>query len=397
MALVDSIFHSEFIFRPKKDLMNLFWAGVSRRVAISFLSFFSAIYIYDIYTSLGFDRKNAIYFVLIFYGLLIIFKATTYLLAENLTQKIGFKGSVRLSLIPFFLLILSLVLAGFYPSLVLLAGAFWGIHAGFFWWGYHGYFVKTGDTKKFGAGLGELEMLRNLAMIITPIAGALVIDILGFNYLFLLSAIFMSATVFLISKEKPLKQKHDVTIKEVLALMKRNKSTVSAYVAGGADGVVYAVAWSLFLYFFFGDVFGLGSIISVALLVSAVFGMFIGNTIDKQGERKVILAGTPLFSLSWFLRALSFTPSMFVIADSLRYFSDKMVGMPLMEITYRKAVEGYVAKAILFREIALSLGSAIAIFVIFGVVYLGITQAGIFVVMAVLSLLSLAPIIKRKI
>lgn len=393
----NSFLHSaDYLYKPEKDLMHLFWSGVARRIAINFLAIFSAIYIYQLFLSLGYNDKTSIYFVLLFFSLIVIFKQAFFAISENLSQRVGFRGIIVFSLIPFAFLILSLVLSSNNPLLVFIAGALWGVHAGMFWWGHHGYFVKAADRGHFGAGLGEVEMLKTVASIIAPLTGALIIDFIGYNSIFIFSGIFMVISVLLLKDSGDFKQKHDVSYLDVLKIVLKHKSISLAYIFGGAEAIYYTVGWGLFLFLFFGDVLGLGAVLSISLLLSAIFGVFVGGKIDEQGERRVVTIGSPLFSIAWLLRAVSKTPALFVLADSLRHFSDKLVGMPLLELTYKKGVEDYVGKAILFRGIATGIGSLIGIVIIFVVVYLGIGLRGGFYAIAVMSLLPLVAIIRKR-
>lgn len=397
MLSINTFAHSDFLYNPGKDLSKLFFAGIARRVAISFLSFFSAVFIYQLYVDGGFTQRNAMYIVLLFYILLVAFKQAFLSVSEDLSQKIGFTGTMRLSFIPFVILILSLIFAESYPSLVFVAGIAWGIHAGLFWWGYHGYFIKKADSSHFGEGLGESEMLKTVVTIIAPVLGAVVIDVFGFQVAFLLSGLAMLVGVITLGDDKEVKQKHDIKYKDAIGLIFKHKSVAAAYFANGAEAVIYTVIWSLFLYFFFNGVLGMGIVVSISLFLSAIFAIFIGKKIDKSGERKVLAVGSPLFSLSWIMRIFASNPFSFILSDGLRNFSDKMVSLPLMELSYKKGVEDYTSKAILFREIAIGFGALVALLVVFVFISLGLWFVEIFVLTAVLILLPLIPIFSKKI
>jgi hypothetical protein len=86
----------------------------------------------------------------------------------------------------------------------------------------------------------------------------------------------------------------------------------------------------------------------------------------------------------------------FVVADSIRYFGDKMVNLPLMQLSYEKGDKGYTASAILFREFAIGLGGLIAIIVIFLIIYAGGDLSITFIASSIISLLPLVAIIRRK-
>lgn len=397
MVGINTFIHSDFLYKPGKELSRLFLAGIARRAAISFLSFFSAVYIYQLYADRGFSRSNALFMVLVFYILLVIFKQVSLGVSENLSQKIGFTGTIRMSFAPFVVLILSLIFAESYPPLIFLAGVAWGVSAGLFWWGYHGYFIKKADSKRFGEGIGEAEMLRTVVTIIGPLVGAVIIDLFGFQVAFLLSGLSMLLGVIMLGDDKEVKQKHDIEFSDAVELIVKHKDVALAYVASGAEGVIYTIIWSLFLYFFFEGVLGMGFVVSLSLFLSAIFAIFIGKKIDESGEKKVMAFGSPLFSLSWILRVFANNPISFIVSDGLRNFSEKMVSLPLIELSYKKGVEDYTSKAILFREIAIGIGALIALVFIFIFVALGLGFIEIFVLTAFIILLPLIPIFSKKI
>lgn len=397
MVGINSFFHSDLVYHPKKKLMNLIWAGAARNTAVSFLAYFSAVYIYKLFENIGKSSKESLYYVLLFYLILHVVKIITFSLSEDLSRKIGFRSSIIFSLVPFIILTIFYIASPLNPYLIFFAAAFWGIHAGLYWWGYHGYFIKSGDAKHFGAGLGELDMIITLAAVVAPVVGAFVINQFGFNYVFMLSLIFMFLAIVLLGSGKNLRQRHDVYFKDVVGLLLKHKSITLAYVSGGIESTFYLVGWALFLYFFFNGVLGLGLVVSVSLLLSAIFGMFIGSRIDKSGEHKIVAAGSPLFSVSWILRAFFSAPFMYVIADSFRFFSDKMVTLPLLKISYRKGVEDYVAKSILFRELALGIGAIVALLLILIFVSLELDYIIQFTIVALVSLLPLIAIVRKRI
>lgn len=131
-----------YFHRPKGDLIHLFLSGVARRVAVTLLTIFSPIYIYLAIKNLGFSQPHAILFVLFYFLIVFLAKLVTLIYSEDLSRKIGFKGTIRTSIVPFALFIPALIYASDYPILFLVTSILWGLHSGFFWWGYHDTLLK---------------------------------------------------------------------------------------------------------------------------------------------------------------------------------------------------------------------------------------------------------------
>ena len=377
--------------------MTLFWGGVARRISIILLSLFSPVYIYISATESGFSYKTAIFLVISFYVLEQLAKLVTISVSENLSQKIGFKGVMRASALPFFLFILLMLFAKNNIILFPLALITIGIHSGFYWWGYHGYFIKTGDEKHFGLSISEAGFLETFASVATPLIGAIIATFFGFGMIFIIAALFMTLAFVLIGKDHDKRQRRDVKFKEVFALIKRLKSISLAYIGSGGEVTTYGVVWPLFLFIFFGQVISMGQIVTLSALVASIFSLAVGQWVDKQGEKTIVKVGSPLVFLSWVIRAVDRSFASFVFADSFWNFGERMVALPLNALTYKKALEGKSsARAILFREISVIIGSLFSLtLLLISFLILG-TLDGVFWISAFLALLPLVAVFKGK-
>lgn len=387
----------ETYYLPRKELMNLFWGGVLRRISIILLALFSPIYIYKSLSESGFSFRATILLVISFYILEQLAKLITISASENLSQKMGFKGVMRASAYPFFLFIIAMFLARDYIFLFPLALVAAGVHSGFYWWGYHGYFIKTGDEKHFGLSISEAGFLETLAAVATPLVGALIASFFGFGMIFIIAALFMTLALLFIGKHHDKRQRRDVTLKEVFALIRRLKSISLAYIGSGGEGTTYGVVWPLFLFLFFGQVISMGQIVSLAALVASIFSLAIGQWVDKQGEKTIVKIGSPLVFLSWVIRGIDKSFASFVFADSFWNFGERMVALPLNALTYKKALEGKSsARAILFREISVIIGSVLSLVLLFiSFLILG-NLDGVFWISAFLALFPLVAVIRKK-
>ncbi len=385
-----------FLTHKRDGLIPLFLSGVSRRVAAALLSLFSPIYIFQIMKNFGGEQRLAIMIVLLYYLIILFSKLLSLVVAENLSQKAGFKSMIWASFIPFVVFIISLVLTSSWPVLFLVAALAWGIHSGFFWWGYHGYFIKAGDEEYFGHSIGKAGFLETSALVLSPFLGAIAITIFGFNALFFLSGIFMILALFFLGKDHDKRQRRDIVFKDILSLIKSHKSISLAYIGSSAESILYLVVWPLFLFLFFGQVLSLGIIVSAAVFLAAVFSLVVGRWVDKQGERTIVSFGTPLVAISWIIRLVQKSLPAFIVADTLWNFGQKMVVLPLRTLTYKKAVEGGSARAILFRETTMTIGGVASLLLFAVWIFLGGGFDKGFIMAAVLSMLPLVAVFKKR-
>lgn len=388
--------HLRFLKSPNKDLTTLFLAGVSRKIGQTFISVFSSIYIYQLVLQAGYDMKISILSALGFYITLMLIKGAAIIAAEDYSRIHGFKNSIETSLLPFVISVISFILAEYNVLFLIPAAVFWGIHAGFYWWGYHGYFIKSGDYKSFGKELGEVGVLETIAAILAPILGSVIVDLFGFRSIYLLSLLFMFIAVFLISKGQDKRQKHDTDLDELIYLFKKHKTSAIAYTGTAVESTIYAVIWPLFLFLFSDSVLETGTIISLAVLFASIIGVFAGDIEDKSGEKKLVSFGTPIVAASWVLRTFFQSVTMFVIADSLWNVGQKLVNMPMNALMYKKAVEKYTARAIMFREMAVTIGAALGLILISLVFYFWPNFVVIFMLTIIFSFLTILPVLSGE-
>lgn len=380
----------------KNELKPLLLSGAARRAAVTLISIFSPIYIYQIGQKYNLESRYAIIVVLLYYVLVLLSKIISLSFSENLSQKIGFKSMIWASFVPFVFFILSLIFTPLWPYLLIFAAIFWGIHAGFFWWGYHGYFIKEGDGDHFGLSIGEAGFLETIVAVLSPFLGALLVNFLGFSSLYIFSGVFMGIALLLLGKDHERRQKRDIKFSEVISLIRSHKSISFAYIGSSAEGVLYMVIWPLFLFRFFGQVVSLGAVVSVAVFAAAIFSLALGRWVDKQGERKIVSIGTPLVTLSWIIRIAQKSLPFFILADSIWNFGQRMVTLPLNALAYKKGVEGGAARAILFRETAITIGGLLSLtLLIVWMLYGGRLEGG-FIVAAILSTLPLIAVFKKR-
>jgi MFS family permease len=279
---------------------------------------------------------------------------------------VGFKGVIRLSVVPFILNVVCLILIPKSVVFLILAAIFGGLQAGFYWWGYHGYFVKFGNIRHLGESIGEVNFLNTLVSIVVPIMGAILAEYFGFQILFIFAVIFILASLIFSGKEEEVKQSNDVLFKDILTLIKSHYRSSFSYLGISIEAVYFVLVWPIFLFITFGRVLDLGIVVSGAVLLASVFSILIGRNIDKKGGVGVLGLGSFLLSLSWWVRLFWNGIGFFVIAESVANFGGCMQGIAFNEFTYKKAKEtDDMSSAILFREISLIIGGLILIFIMF--------------------------------
>lgn len=384
--------HHRHIPHKVDGLPALFAASVTRRASMTLLGLFSPLYVLELSQREGFSLKASISIVLFYFFLIFLAKLVSIPPAENLGLRYGFRGTLLLSGIPFLFFIPILVWSNTTPWLIIPAALLWGIHNGFFWWGYHGFFVKAGNAISFGEEIGVATVFETIAMVITPFFGALLAEKFGFSVLFWLAGLFFLFSLALMVSASERRPKTDVRVSSIIKLLLRHKNATLSYLGNGVEAAAYLAVWPIFIFLTLGTALNVGGVVSASVIIAAAMTFLVGIWVDKRGEKEMISVGAPLLAFSWIMRMLGSTRPLFIASDSLWRFAEGMVSLPLNVITYKKALEGATDRAIMFRELAINLGPVIILPIFILMVLAGLNLAWTFVLAAVFSLLPLLAI-----
>lgn len=381
--------HSFGIIDEEGGLRRLFLSTLIRGVSISLLTLFSSVYIVETFTARGFNFKSSLLLVVAFYFVLFVSKLMFLPIAENLSLKFGYKKVGAVSCLPFMFFIWSFLQIGNNLLWLYLSAFLWGANTSLFWWAYHGIFARFGNKNHFGRSLGKISFASTSVSIVTPLVGAVVIESYGFGSTFFLSILLVVVSSVVLLTSVDTKQSVDVKLKDVFKLLLKKKEYSAGYLGNAFESTIYLVVWPLVVFVLLGGVLQLGEVASLATLIAAFFTYIIGKRVDKVGEEQVIAAGTPYLALSWIARAFSSSASLLVISDTMWRVAQGMVSLPMNVTAYKKALDGGVSKAILFRDISFVFGNILALMVIGLWIVLGFALQKSFLIAAVFSLLPL--------
>lgn len=375
-------------------LTPIFLNSTFRRASIALLTIFSPIYIFKIGQNFAFLQKNSLVLVFSYFLLLYAVKLLSLPLAENLAFKIGFKKISFLSSIPFVIFLTFLIISQKNPFWLLPAAIFWGVNASLFWFSYHGFFVKLGDAERFGQSTAIAQLLETTANVLSPILGGLVAWKFGFGALFVLTGIIFAVSLVALLFAKEEKPHHDAKISKVWQLFTTHKRMLSAYLGLGGEGGLYGVVWPLFLFLILEKILMVGEVVSGAIFLAAILTLIIGFGVDKIGKEAIIRLGAPAVFLSWLVRIFTKTPPMMIGVDTFYRLANQMLVVPLSVWTYQKALEGGTGQALYFREIAVTFGAILGLFLGMVLIFFGASLKALFVLAAIGSLLPL--LVTRK-
>ncbi len=332
-----------------------------RRMAVELLGLFSPLYIFSIFRDLGYSAQIAVLVVIGYTLLIYLAKLLTMPVAENTSFRIGYRKTLIVSTIPFFLFVGLLAFSQGQPGLLVLVAVFWGIHASLFWFGYHGLFVKRADREHFGKQTGLCQAIYILIAVLTPILGGMMIVKFGYQALFLTAGAIFTLGVMVALLSKEMRPRRDARITNVIQLFKTHKRAMMGYFGWGLESSLHSTIWPVFLFLLVGKILTFGGIIAGAVLVAAVIAYLTGLIVDRVGAREIIVLGSIANFFTWIARTIVRAPLAIIIVDGFYRVAEQMLHVPLLVRSYRKAIDGGTGQALYFMEIALGLGAIIGL------------------------------------
>jgi MFS family permease len=362
----------DFQFKKETKLFPVFLNQSLRSVAVSLLSLFSSIYIYKTFLSLTNQTSLALLAVFIYFLGLYVTRFISNLFAEELSLRVGLKKQIYLGLLFLIYCLLIFLLSLKWPLIVFLASPVWGLATGFYWFGLHGLMVKVGHNGAFGKEIGMAGLISTLFLLVVPVLGGVLINFAGYKALFIASLLFVVLSMLSIKKVEERRTNHDTDLNEVLGLFKTHKRMVLAYIGDSIAAAVYVIIIPLYLFLILKKELALGEFFSLSMILVALLNLFIGRWSDIKSKRKLVAYGSVFQALVWLSRIFTQKIGFLFVLDIVDRITDGMVGIPMNVMTYQKAIDGRsTGRAVLFREIAITIGS--------------ITACLLFIVLAVLK------------
>ena len=221
--------------------------------------------------------------------------------------------------------------------------------------------VKIGNDGRYGQESGMVNLITTLPLAVVPFLGGALIKLSGYHLLFVAALAFTGLSVFYITKMKEQKTHYDTNVGEVLKLYLTHKKVFLAYIGDTMAAAIYMVAIPLYLYLILGKELSLGGFFSLSMLLVAALNLLIGHWVDKKGSRGLIVYGAIVQAFAWLGRAFAKSIGTLFILDITDRVTDSMIAIPMQVLTYQKAVEAKATgRAVLFRELAITIGGLIA-------------------------------------
>ena len=226
--------------------------------------------------------------------------------------------------------------------------------------------------------------------ILAPAIGGTIIALFGYPTLFItvLAVLFSSAIPLFLSKDiHPVYT--DSYLKAYQRIFKKeNRYHNLAFAIFGIEATINNCIWPIFLAILAIGYIAIGSVASVALMVSLFFTLYMGRITDRLNKTKLLALGSVLTSGAWLGKFFVFSPISAFLAQGFYRFARTSVEIPFQTILYEKAEDkgAEIDEFIIYRGMAIALPRCAFLIVLAGLSFVISNINFAFILAAVFSL-----------
>lgn len=287
--------------------------------------------------------------------------------------KFNFRSSIIIGNILLGLGIFSLGASKDYPYLLLPAIIFLSLNGIFYWIPYHTIFIRKAveHDGKFGKNVGTKQVFERVAAVAGPLIGAMIISLFGFQVLFIIGFIILTASGLPLAYvfKEPNHGKHNSyeTIKKYLRKKSHYNDTI-AFAAMGMDNVLFAILSPMLIFFVSDQVSVLGVITSFSIATSILLTFRIGKMVDEKGPAALQRIGITINTALYIVRAFTINPYILYSSDFLDRLNSNLLSIPFISSMYTHARRGHhESDFVIYR--AYVTDTAIVVAMIFSIIF----------------------------
>jgi len=338
---------------PNHEVKEILQSTTILDFAVSLVMVFEPIYLYS--------QKFTIEQILLFYAAVYVLYFFLLPLGGRICRSHGYEHTILISS-PFLILYYLSFFAISYSRLFIVAAVVsLAIQKILYWPSYHSNFATWSQQTESGREISNTWALASFASAAAPLLGGLIASAVGFN------AIFIVASVLILVSNIPLLRTPEFFIPKpfsyrramVRLFQKKNRRNFWAFVGFGEEFIAL-VLWPIFVASVIPDMFSLGVVMSLAMIVNVAVTLYVGSLCDDGGRVPVLRSGAFFAAGSWLVRLLVTGGLGVFLIDSFYRVAKNMIGVPMTSIIYDEARGEMATEAVVFFEMALSVGKIAA-------------------------------------
>jgi len=288
--------HIHIIGKVKNiELSEIYWAMSLKTMALSFVGLFVPIYLYN----LGYTPFT----IFLYYGMTFFFKGIAEKFFARLIVKIGPKhGFIYSFPILFAYLFMVLTLPDYNWNIALLAFIS-GSGLALSWLSYHIDFSKARKNDKSSKSLSQIQALLTIAGAIAPFIGGFVATRFGMDKALVLSMVTLIFAGIPLLKTREPHMSSNLNMKKI-DIKKIKGDMVGSVGLSFNNSALYEI-WPFFIFLVVGTYESVGSLESIALLLTVFTTIYLGRKINKDNRHKVLNRGAEINGSLFLIRSVA--------------------------------------------------------------------------------------------
>lgn len=260
-----------------KEILEMFTFQVFKELAFGLVSIFVPIYLLT-------QGVPLFWIMVMFTGRSAIHAIMSHLIGQIALFKIGIKHTFIITTLLYIASFL-IIKQGIAPHWIALWGIITGTANALYTCSYHSFLTLKIDEHTAGREVAMLSIIAMVVGILTPVVGAVLISIFGFQYMLLVGSAFLVISILplLISPEIDTSEQVQITgTAPYKELWKSNRAVVISTIGNGLDGASDPLWDSLYLYKLVGGIKALGALTSVVSFVQMGTQYLGGKRVDQK-------------------------------------------------------------------------------------------------------------------
>ncbi len=313
---------------------------VLRRLGLSIIGVFFPVFLFlrtqDVFgesITVGLYGVIAYTFAVQFIKLLITLPTAKYLV------KHGFRKTISVGNIFLIGLLILLIFAENYYSVLFLAVFFHAFSVSFYWVSYHTLFAGDGLVEKLGKEVSATKLIERFSGIAGPAIGGLALTIWGFTALYGIALVIVLISIipfFFMHSHR-----HDETIelKDVTDWFRErtHKNELVSAMGRQIDDKISAIFFPIFVFLLLGTFAKQGLVEAFALALGSVSIFLAGYYFDKKRMRRLFSFGVWSTAVLTVVRGSINSFGQLIVLDSLRKITSPLYWVTFDSLWYVKS------------------------------------------------------------
>lgn len=339
---------------PSNQVRELLLSTAILDFASGSVALFEPIYLF----TLGFPIGK----VLLYYA--ILYAAFLFLLpvGGRIGRRYGYEHAILYSS-PFLVLYLGALYAvQLHAAFFVIAPLLFAVQKVLYWPAYHANFATFAGDGEGGREVSNLYAIHAVAAGLAPAFGGLIIAASGFPTLFAVAGLLIILSNLPLFRTPDLPEARPFPYGRAFARLidRKNRRKVIAYLGWGQE-VVALVLWPIFIVTVLGNMFAVGTVVSLAMLTNLAVTLYVGRIADEEGERAVLRTGVVYTAASWLVRPFVVGGLGIFLIDSFYRVTINTFSVPFLSMLYAGARRGSPMDEVVLMEMALAVGKIVVI------------------------------------